>query len=97
MTILETSIIIAARDHVAADLGAEAVILHLKSGIYYGLNTSGARIWCLIQEPRTVSEIQNLILEEYEVEPERCATDLRALLRQLANEGLVEVKDEMAV
>jgi hypothetical protein len=32
-------------------------------------------------------------LEEYEVEPEHCERDLLALLRRLADEGLVEVRN----
>jgi hypothetical protein len=62
--------------------------------VYYGLDAVGARIWSLIQEPRTVNEIRDILLEEYEVEPERCERDLLALLQKLADEGLIEVKDE---
>jgi hypothetical protein len=52
----------------------------------------GARIWSLIQEPRTVNEIRNILLEEYEVEPERCERDLLVLLQRLADEGIIEVE-----
>lgn len=48
----------------------------------------------MIQEPRTVNEIQEMLLNEYEVEPEDCKRDLLALLQKLADEGLVEVRDE---
>jgi len=54
----------------------------------------GAWIWNLIQEPRTVSEIQDVLLKEYDVEPGRCERDLLVLLQKLADEGLIEVKDE---
>jgi len=46
------------------------------------------------QEPRTVNEIRDILLEEYDVEPKRCKRDLRALLQRLVTEGLMEVKDE---
>ncbi len=32
------------------DLGAEAVVLDLESGIYYGLDEVGLRMWKLLQE-----------------------------------------------
>ena len=70
------------------------VILNLDSGMYFGLNAVGARIWNLIQEPRSVQDIRDLLLEEYEVDPERCENDLLALLHGLAAEGLAEVKHE---
>jgi hypothetical protein len=87
------STVVAAKDQVSSDLGGEVAILDLKAGVYYGLDAVGARIWSLIQEPRTVNEIRNILLEEYEVEPEHCERDLLALLRRLADEGLVEVRN----
>ena len=83
----------AAKDQASSDLGGEVAILDLKAGVYYGLDAVGARIWSLIQEPRTVNEIRDILLEEYEVEPEHCERDVLALLRRLADEGLVEVRN----
>ena len=89
-----SSSVVAANDQVSSDLGGEVAILHLKAGIYYGLETVGARIWSLIQEPRSVGEIRDILVSEYEVEPDRCESDLIALLQGLADEGLIEVRDE---
>lgn len=94
--VLEYSSIVAAKDQVSSDLSGEAVVLNLKSGKYYGLNAVGARIWNLIQEPRTLNDIRNVIMEEYEVEPERCEREILNLLQELAAEGLIEVGDETA-
>jgi hypothetical protein len=87
------SIIIAAKAPISCDLAGEAVILDVKYGTYYGLNAVGARIWNLIQELRTVNEIRDTLLKEYDVETECCERELLALLEDLAAKGLVEVKD----
>jgi hypothetical protein len=87
------SSIVAAREQVSSDLGGEVAILDLKSGTYYGLDAVGARIWSLLQEPRTVEEIRDVLVREYEVDDERCERDLVALLQRLADEGLIEVRD----
>jgi len=92
-TISDQSVVVATKDQVSCDLAGEAAILHIKSGVYYGLDPVGARIWNLMQEPRAVAEIQNAITNEYDVEPERCARDLVDLLEKLLAEGLIEVKD----
>lgn len=92
--ISKRSVVMAAKDQVSCDLSGEAVILNLKSGVYYGLDTVGARIWNLIQEPTTVGEVRDVLVREYEVEPERCERDLLALLEKLADAGLVEVNPE---
>jgi hypothetical protein len=91
------SIVVAAKEQVSSDLAGEAVILDVKSGVYYGLNEVGARLWNLIQQPKTVSEIRDAIVAEYEIEPELCDRDLKALLQQLEASGLIEVRNETAV
>jgi hypothetical protein len=92
-TLSVSSSIVAAKDQVSSDLGDEIAILHLNAGVYYGLDGVGARIWDLIQEPRTVEEVRDVLVSEYEVEPDRCESDLITLLQRLADEGLIEVKD----
>jgi Coenzyme PQQ synthesis protein D (PqqD) len=88
------STVVAVKQQVSSDLDDEAVILHLKAGVYYGLDSVGARIWALIQEPKTVDEIKDAILNEYDVEPDQCERDVLALLQELAAEDLIEVTTE---
>ncbi len=90
------SSVVATSEQASSELEGEAVILNLKSGLYYGLNPVGASIWNLIQQPRTVSEIRSVILAEYSVSPEQCERDLLALLQQLEAQGLIEVSNEAA-
>ncbi len=81
----------AVQRQVSCDLNGEAVILKLDGGIYYGLNEVGARVWALLQESsRTVDELISVIVEEYEVEPDRCGSDVHALLADLSAQGLIE-------
>jgi len=86
--------IVVTKDQVSCDLSGEAAILNLKSGVYFGLNTVGASIWKLIQEPRSVKEIQDAIQEEYDVEPDQCEHDVMELLQELSTHGLIEIVDE---
>ena len=88
-----SSVVVAAKDQVSSDLGEEVAILDLKNGVYYGLDAVGARIWNLIQEPKAVNEIWDVLLDEYEVEPEQCERDLLTLLEKLVAENLVEARD----
>ena len=88
------SIVVATKDQVSADLSGEAAILNLTSGIYYGLNEVGASIWKLIQEPKTVNEVKETILHEYDVDPGQCKADLLGLLEDLLSRGLIEVRNE---
>ena len=95
--ILESSTVVVTKDQVSCDLSGEAAILNLKSGVYFGLNTVGASIWKLIQEPRTVKEIRDSIVEEYEVDSNQCEQDILEILRELSTRGLIEIVNEKNV
>jgi Coenzyme PQQ synthesis protein D (PqqD) len=92
MSLSQQSVVAATKDQVSCTLGAEAAILHMKDGIYYGLDPIGAQVWNLLQMPRKVADIQEALLREYDVEPERCQRDLLALLEDLLGAGLIEVR-----
>ena len=88
-----SSVVIAGKDQVSCEFESEAAILNLRDSFYYGLDDVGAAVWKLVQEPRRVNEIVELLLEQYEVDAERCTRDLLTLLSKLAALGLVEVRD----
>ena len=94
--IAESSIVVATPDQISSDLGGESVILHMKTGVYHGLNEVGARVWDLIEKPKTVKEIKQVLLEEYEVEADVCTDDLFSLLNELKTAGLIKVTNETA-
>ncbi len=91
------SVVAVAREQVSSDLGDEIAILGLRRNTYYSVTGSGRRIWELLQTRRSVSEILDLLIEEYTVDAERCREDLLALLGRLHEEGLIEVADAAAV
>ncbi|MEJ2649822.1 MAG: PqqD family peptide modification chaperone [Sedimentisphaerales bacterium] len=93
--ISESSIVVVSKDQVSGDLiDDEVAILGLKDNVYYGLNAVGGRIWNLIQEPKTVQEVRDILLDEYEVDLETCSTELIALLKDLAERNLIKIKNE---
>jgi Coenzyme PQQ synthesis protein D (PqqD) len=88
------SLIVASQDNVSCALGDEVAILQIRSGIYFGLDPVGARLWNLLREPHTVEQLREELLSEYDVEPERCEEDLLALLETLHAQGLIEIRRE---
>jgi len=89
MSFTAASRLVVSDEQVFTTLGGEAVILGLRDGVYYGLDSVGARIWALLAEPRSVAELVTTIVDEFDVTPERCERDLLALLDDLAARGLV--------
>lgn len=79
-------------DAVFRDLGGEIVLLNLKTGVYFGLDPIGTRIWHLIQEHRSLREIRDALLEEYEVTKRQCEDDLLRFVGLLREKDLIEVR-----
>ena len=75
------------------DLHGEGVLLNLKTGVYFGLDPVGARIWQLLEKPAVLSEILESLLTEYDVAREQCAQDLLALVAEMEQRGLVTLGD----
>ena len=86
------SIVVMASEQISCPLGEESAILNLKNSMYYGLDPVGARVWSLLQQPRSVGEVRDALLSEYEVERGRCEADLFALLEKMLSEGLIEIR-----
>ena len=73
----------------ARTVGDETVILDLASGTYFGLDPVGARIWELMGEGKTLAEICEQMLDEYEVSREELERDTLRLAQELADQGLI--------
>lgn len=86
------SVVVVSSDQVSGDLQeGNLAILNLKDGVYYGLNSVGSRIWSLLQAPKSVTDIRDTLLSEYDVETEVCTRELIDLLSDLSSRQLIEV------
>ena len=84
-----TNRIAIAPNAVARQVGDETVILHLGSGTYFGLDAVGARIWQLMGEGKSLNEICDVVLDEYEVSREDLERDIAGLIKDLVAHDLV--------
>ena len=85
------SIVSVAPEQVSCALADESAILNLKNSVYYGLDPVGTRIWNLLQQPISVGELRDTLLDEYDVEATQCESDLLDLLEKMRDEGLIRV------
>ena len=67
----------------------EVVMLSLKNGEYYALNSVASRIWEIIRERRSVREILKLLMEEFEVDEATCLKDTMECLYDFREKGLI--------
>lgn len=77
---------------IQAEVDGELVALHVDNGACYGFNPTATRIWALIETPQLLSALTRKLVEEYEVDPETCDRQVRAVLKDLEQDGLVELQ-----
>jgi hypothetical protein len=76
---------------VRREFADETVVLNLESGQYHGLNGTAAAMIAALAAGATPGEAARRIAGEAGVDVERVETDILALVRSLADRGLVEV------
>ncbi len=79
-------------DAVFREIDGEAVVLNLASGIYFGLNAVGTRVWQLIEQHGALEAVRGALMTEFDVEADVAGRDLTNLVSELAAKGLVEVE-----
>ncbi len=70
-------------------VGDEAVLLNVKSGMYYALDQIGVLVWTWSVEGQALGEIQAALSQQFVVELDVLWADLLALVRVLGENGLV--------
>lgn len=72
-------------------LDEEMVILDLTTESYFGLDEIGTAMWQALTGGGSIEQAYDLLLAQYDVEPEILRNDLHTLLQQLIEQGLVEL------
>jgi hypothetical protein len=72
-------------------LGGEAVLLHLGSGMYFGMNEVASRAWEEIVKGASFGALIETLHREFEVERSALESDLERFVRALDEKGLVVI------
>ena len=76
---------------IEAEVDGELVALHVENGTCYGFNGTATRIWQMVEQPKRLSELRDLLMAEFDVDAETCEQDVRTLVKDLESDGLVEL------
>ena len=74
-----------------ARVDGRRVSMSLELGPYYGFDRVGARIWQMIEEPRSVDSLCDQVKTEFGIDAETCLQEVMDFLRQLVRDRLVRV------
>ena len=76
-------------DVVFRELEGEAVLLNLDTGMYFGLNATGVRMWQLIEQHRTLERVLASLEREFDAPATQLQAELLAWVSQLEQHGLL--------
>jgi hypothetical protein len=85
--------VVAEADVFSCELAGGKALLDLRTSTYYSINAVGAFVWDRLQAPVTIDKISMAMIDEFDVASERCLSDLKALVKQFADAGLVRIDD----
>ena len=73
------------------DLAGESVLLNLENEQYFGLDPVGRQMLTSLAQSESIGDSYQLLLEEFEVEPDRLRKDLDDFISKMVSYGLVKV------
>ena len=67
----------------------EIVLMSMANDAYIGLDPIASRIWELLETPKDLNELCDLLMEEYEVDRKTCVRETLAFLEEMKSKGLI--------
>jgi hypothetical protein len=81
---------------VAREIAGEQLLVPIRKqaadmAAIYVLNETGARIWALMDGHRSLSDVSDILAQEYDVQPEMARADVAELVGRLQELGMLKV------
>ena len=76
------------------EVNGETVLLNLKNECYFGLDSTGTRVWKLLNQQNDLTKLFNTMLEEYDVDRNQLEADLERLLNEMEEAKLIVISDK---
>ena len=71
----------------------ELLLFNLETDNIYQLNSTGKRLWELVSAGNNVTEVQEQLLREYDIDREQLVLEIQKILAMLVDEKLVTISD----
>jgi hypothetical protein len=87
---------------VARVIAGETLIVPIRAKVgdlasIYSFNGTGTLIWKLLESPKTLKQLSDAIVQEYDVDSESAERDVADFVNEMKTVGLVEATRAMAM
>ena len=77
---------------VGSEVEDSFVMVNIETGKYVALNLTANAVWQLLEQPRTQSELEAALQDNFSVDPAQCRTALVPLLEQMRSLELATLR-----
>jgi hypothetical protein len=78
---------------VVRELSGESVLLDLKSGLYFGLNGVGTRVWNLVADGGSLRDVNAALADEFDAPVAMIEAEVLRFAAELCQHGLCRVAE----
>lgn len=90
--ILPSFSVVRTPDQISGVLDEQAVLLSIENGAYYQMNRMATKIWAVIERPCLVSDLIQLLQDDFDVDHALCEREVITFLSQLQKDNLLQVQ-----
>ena len=83
---------IRSQDIVVRPMDGAAVLVNERKHLYFAVNRVGARIWDLLEEPKSMESIVEALAREFTIGNDLCRAETEQFLTQLVARELVHTR-----
>ncbi|WP_418357279.1 PqqD family protein [Shewanella basaltis] len=70
-------------------MGDELVMMDASQGQYFGLNAVANVIWQLLEAPKSVDELVEMLMQQFDVSELQCRQETELLIQQLLDKKVI--------
>ncbi|WP_445772551.1 PqqD family protein [Shewanella sp.] len=70
-------------------MGDELVMMDPSQGQYFGLNAVANVIWQLLEAPKSVDELVEMLMQQFDVSELQCRQETELLIQQLLDKKVI--------
>ena len=79
------------KEIIASEIDGQIVMMSMENDAYFGMENVASRIWKLIENPVSVNELCQKLIEEYDVSELQCQADVIQFLQEMAEKKVVSI------
>lgn len=85
--------IVISKDILFREIEGEAVLLNIRTGVYFGMNPVGTGIWRIMEKKKNLEDVLESMLENFEIDRKTCEQDLAEFVGRLEKNDLVSIEN----